>query len=158
MQNLKDYINENVNNTNESAAYALGSLFSEAVFIVGVMIGYKTIKALLKGALAVFGWAFIKQDIKKLKDVQTQMAQILSKYPKACDSIKEKYSRQLSGVGGKLGSSFRLTDLGFLKDDLDFMEESDKKEFYRLYNMTQDIKERALKNYDDEELKSMKLI
>lgn len=158
MQNLKDYINENVDNTNESAIDALGSLFSEAVFIVGVMIGYKTIKALLKGALAVFGWAFLKQDIKKLKEVQTQMAQILSKYPEVCDAIKEKYSRQLTGVGGKLGGSFRLTDLGFLKDDLNFMEESDKKEFYRLYNMTQDIKKRALKNYEDEELKDMKLI
>ena len=158
MQNIKDYINENIDNTNESAVDALGSLFSEAVFVAGVIIGYKTIKAILKGALAVFGWAFLKQDIKKLKDIKAQMAKMLSKYPEVCKGIKKKYSKLLTCAGEKFGGSFKLTDIGFLKDDLEFMEESDKKEFYRLYDMTQDIKERALKNYENEELKDMKLI
>lgn len=157
MKSINEYINEQ-QEVNEDVAYALGTLFSEAVFAVAVFISYKTILALLKGAIAVFNKVSIKDEINKLKEIKTQMAKLLSKYPDGCKKLKEFCKKQLSNTKEGIKNIFDTEDNEFLSKHLDFFEDKDKEEFINLYKSSQEIKQKALQSFEDENKNDIKSI
>lgn len=152
MKSINEYINEQ-QEVNEDVAYALGTLFSEAVFCASVFITYKTILVLLKGAMSIFKKVSIKDEIEKLKEIKNKMAKLLSKYPDECKKLKKICKQHLQDIKKNIENGLSVNGEEFLHKNIDFFEDSDKEEFIKLYKSSQEIKQNALKSIANEEIK-----
>lgn len=152
MKSINEYINEQ-QEIDESVEYALGTLFSEAVFIAGTFICYKTLKALIKGAIAVFNNVSIKDELKKLDEIKNKMAKLLSKYPDDIKKIKEVCKKHLANIKDKAENILSFDNEEFLSKNLGFFEDADKEEFIQLYKSSQEIKEKTLNSLVEVEMK-----
>jgi hypothetical protein len=147
MKDIKEYL-INENQINES-------ITGIAAGVVAGIIGYKMLKALIKGLAGKLGLSVAKKKLKELDDIQNEMKSILEKYPEAQKKMKNTYRHILSGKGGKRDSFFLAESGAFLDKDIEAFSDEDKDRFKKLFEQVKKIQDGIFKNFSDWDLMSI---
>lgn len=132
------------------------SVLGGAAAVIAGIIGYKMLKALLNGLSVKILNGVAKKDSKKLDAIQSEMTEILKKYPEAYENMKYTYDHILRGKGGKRNSICLAESGAFLEKDIKDFDETDKKRFKELFSQVQEIQDGVLKYYSDWDLEDLK--
>lgn len=146
----KEDVIKYVNHINESF---LGTTLA----IVAGLIGFKLIKGLLTGLIGTGMAVKAKQKLQELEQCQSEMAEILAKYPEAQNKLSVVLRNRLKYVKTREHVlSFAEMGIGLSKVLSDYgMEEEDINRFVELFDQVKYIQDEAFKYYKEETLEKL---